>query len=389
MTSERAPSQLAPTAIYDCLMLGQQSGASEHVVGMAVALTEAGTHVVVVTSAVAVHNRLVANGVPVHLVRATTRLGMVPYYLLLDLKRIVLTWTLLRTLASDVRYLARLAPLNTGVVVARLLRKRVVLEVNGPMLAEADASRWPWFLRRFAGLSERLQLGLSTSAIAVTPGLAAYAESRGARRCAVIPNGAVAPAKSRSRLREQARIELGLGPNDLAVLYAGTAPPWYDLDWAVDAVASTQQELSRKTVLILAGVEAECKPRTSGKGTSGLSLLMTGWLSPERLAEVMAAADIGLVPLTAKGAADEAIGSPLKLYTYLSGGLTVVAANVDGVREVVSEHVFKYTPLDMTSFQEALRAAELFEKTYDGPPPDPSEWSWSDRADRVRVLLRS
>ncbi len=116
------------------------------------------------------------------------------------------------------------------------------------------------------------------------------------------------------------------------LLYLGSLHPWKGVNCLLDALPAIEQ-----ACLIIAGGPsqriAELKAQAEMLGVAGRVVFM-GEVPPARRFEVIAGADICMLPLT-----NTAIGSrytsPLKLFEYMAMGKPVVAADVPALRSVI------------------------------------------------------
>jgi glycosyltransferase involved in cell wall biosynthesis len=176
------------------------------------------------------------------------------------------------------------------------------------------------------------------------------------RAVTTIPNGfdASALGVTERHTRKVARAELGLGPEEFAILFVGGRGGHNRR-----AVRYLEDELlpriARPARLVLAG---ECsRPRREGR------VLAVGF-APE-LSPLLAAADVAVNP------AEAGSGSNLKVAEYLAAGLPVVTTRV-GLRgyEAFAEFV---TVAGLDAFADAVAA----DHPRAGPPPGLAELSWS------------
>ncbi|MCB9683850.1 MAG: glycosyltransferase family 4 protein [Alphaproteobacteria bacterium] len=197
---------------------------------------------------------------------------------------------------------------------ARRARCRRIVEVNAPVAWER---RWPESprpreLRRQARILE------GADAIAVSRWLVDHLRTLGvtARH---VPNG-IEPLPPGDR--ERTRATLGLtGPT---AVYLGTMHRWQGADW----LPALLDALDPRWTLLVAGDGAH-------PPTDHPRLRRLGRVPPERVPDVLAAADVGLAPYDPAG---PPWFCPLKVLAYRAAGLPVVGTDTGDVGELVGNH---------------------------------------------------
>lgn len=290
--------------------------------------------------------------------------------LLGDAAKVIREITKFRRDKVEVVVLSRLAVVNLVPILSRLLGAEVWIEVNGPLSIEL-ASRQQSRIRRqvlktIGRVAEWSQLAPAAGMWAVTPGIADFYRGRFASsRVVVIPNGTT-----------QTLLPSPSSQDDtLQVLFGGALTPWYDLVGLVEAL-SNQPGVR----LILAGEGPERSKVQNAIDRSGAkNITFLGWQGPDDLETLMASSHMAVVPLLPKHVDSDAVGSPLKLFDYLSAGLVVIAPDLDGVREIAAPSLVTYTPghLSETLRKAIENYAELRTEVDAAPGAD---YSWLSRA---------
>jgi glycosyltransferase involved in cell wall biosynthesis len=215
---------------------------------------------------------------------------------------------------ADVLYERLALHSAAGSLAARALDIAHLVELNAPLLVEAARYRRLDFREEADDLEQEV-LSAADVVLAVTRPLAAYARSRGARRVEVLPNAVAASSLRRRRIDRDAPV----------AVFAGSLRPWHGIDSIAEAWARLGDGGPE---LLVVG---------DGPGRALLEAVGARVTGPVRHAEVpdyLAQADIGLAPY-AHDAPD--YFSPLKLFEYLAAGLATIAADLPGVRDVVTE----------------------------------------------------
>jgi len=181
---------------------------------------------------------------------------------------------------------------------------------------------------------------------------------------AVLPNGyderEVADANRYGRA--QARAELGLRPDELAILFVG-GPAVHNRRAARFLEEQVLPAVERPARLIIAGRCA--RPRREGR------VLAVGFV--QSLAPLLAAADVAVNPV------ESGSGSNLKVAEYVAAGLPVVTTTV-GLRgyEAFADRVMV---AELGGFASAVQARV----DIGGPPPSITELGWNALGARLHV----
>ena len=212
-------------------------------------------------------------------------------------------------------------------------------------------------LRSFAESWERRTLRGFERVSSISTAMVHRLELKGvaSSRCELLPNWvdleSIAPQQDPLRSQNLYRHELGIGPDQLVLMYSGSMNQKQGLDLLVDAISQLAD--SPQLVWLLAG-EGPTKADLV-RSTEGFSQVIHLPLQPsERMNDWLNAADIHLLPQKA-GAADLVL--PSKLLGMLASGRPVVATSTPGseLAELASEAGACTTPGDADDFADALR----------------------------------
>lgn len=213
------------------------------------------------------------------------------------------------------------------------------------------------WLRRFAEALERHTFRGFTRVSSISTAMVQRLEIKGvaSSRCVLLPNWvdleAIRPQRDSTRLSNTYRHELGIGRDQVVLMYSGSMNNKQGLDLLVNAI--TQLADIPQLVWILAG-EGPTKADLV-RATEGFPQVIHLPLQPaERMNDWLNAADIHLLPQKA-GAADLVL--PSKLLGMLASGRPVVATSTSGseLAELASEAGTCTAPGDADAFADALR----------------------------------
>jgi glycosyltransferase involved in cell wall biosynthesis len=193
---------------------------------------------------------------------------------------------------------------------------------------------------RLLEMAERAALRFADHAITVTDRLRDRYVERGAdpRRISVVLNGPnpddILPASG-------APSERPMVPGRLVALCHGTIEDRYGQDTIVDAAAIAARELPDLQVIITGRGSAETAMiERIAAARLGDHLRFEGWVSPERLAELLRTADVGIV--AQKGSPYSHLVHTNKMYDYWIAGLPVIASRLDATASDVPDDTIAY-----------------------------------------------
>ncbi|MFP4147082.1 MAG: glycosyltransferase family 4 protein [Halorhodospira sp.] len=266
-------------------------------------------------------------------------------------------WLLARVLARrpDLIY-ERYSLLSfAGLLVARLIRRPFILEVNAPLSLELRAhGGLVW--RRPAQWIEDWLCRSATRTVVVSHAMGQIFIERGvpAGRLLVLPNGVDGSAFHPRVDGDAIRARYGLTGCQV-VGFVGWIRPWHGVDGLLEAMAPRLHSGSAARLLIVGDGPAvpDLQRQAEALGIAEW-VVFTGAIERAEVPAHIAALDIAVQPDVTEYA------SPIKLFEYLAVGRAVVAPDRPNIREVVEDGV----------------SARLF------PPND-----WQALADRLVELL--
>jgi glycosyltransferase involved in cell wall biosynthesis len=288
------------------------------------------------------------------------------------------------------------------VVAARILGYRVVAEVNDlPYGSGAPSSRPRTAKRRVAdGVKRRFAAALfraTDEVVAVTDQVAAIVRRDyriAPARVHVIGNG-VDVELFAPRDRDAAARAAGLDPDARHLAFVGLFAPWVDFPCMLEAVARVGASRPDVRLLLVGdgGERGAIEEHAARLGLDG-RLVLTGFVRErDRVADLVGATVLGLVPLTAVHARIGG-GSPVKLGEYMASARPVVATALPTSRALLERFdagvaVEAGSVDEMADALAALlddpeRAAAMGEA---GRRAAEDHLSWEAAVERIAVLL--
>lgn len=156
----------------------------------------------------------------------------------------------------------------------------------------------------------------------------------------------------------EARKQLDL-PNDKPiVLYTGNLYQWK----GVDTLAEAARKLSQYEFYFVGGSQEEPVTQFVQKYKSTNNVHVIGHQRYSNIPIWLHAADILVVPNSAKTKKGREDTSPLKLFEYLASGTPIVASDVPAIREIVSDKEVTFFEAD--SIKDLTKAIQMVFTTY-------------------------
>jgi glycosyltransferase involved in cell wall biosynthesis len=214
------------------------------------------------------------------------------------------------------------------------------------------------------------------------------------RRTIVAPNAADGDPAAGERAPERTREDLGWPVEGFIVGYAGRLETM-GMDKGVATLGAAVAEIAGeappgRTFLALMGPSEKDVARLPGLRAD--DLLLTGWLTPDRLRRGLRALDACVLPFpwTEHLAYD---ASPMKLFEYMASGTPIVASDLPSLAEILrhGDNALLVPPDDVGALADALRSLR------DDPPlgrrlaaqalRDVQDHTWRSRAERISEFM--
>lgn len=188
--------------------------------------------------------------------------------------------------------------------------------------------------------------------------------------------------------RKEARQKLGLPDNQKIVLYAGHLYQWK----GAHLLAEAAQDLPKEVDVYLVGGTKEDIARFRQKYRYS-NLRIAGWQNPELIAGWLKAADILVLPNSAKEKIGAEYTSPLKLFEYMASGTPIVASDVPAIREVLTNTEALFFSPDNSKdlaikIQEGFREYDKLIKSAELAKEKVKEYTWDKRSKKILDFLK-
>ncbi len=256
-------------------------------------------------------------------------------------------------------------------------RGAVVVEIHSVSLRHA---------RRYRSLSRRVARLIAISH-GVEDALAACGVA--AEKITVAQDAVDLAAFERLPSRAEARAKLHLPAPAHLVVYAGNLFPWKGVDTLIEATP----DLPEGTEVVIVGGSPDHLERVRHfvRARAIEHVQLVGHRPPTEIPAYLAAADVLVLPTSAREPIGARFTSPLKLFEYMAAGRPIVASDVPSSREVLTEETVIFVQPDSASslaegLSRALRDPEFSVKISKKAQEVVKAYTWENRA---RFILAS
>lgn len=191
------------------------------------------------------------------------------------------------------------------------------------------------------------------------------------------------------------RDKLNFGNDEKIIIFVGQFHIWQGLEFLIGAARSILQRVPKAKFIVVG--DGEMRPIWEKKVSElrlDKSFVFTGLISPVKVPTYINAADVCVAPFIRER--NEKIGlSPLKLYQYMACGKPVVASNIKGVGDLItdSKSGIAVEPENSDDLGDAIVRLLLGEKLREemgqnGRRLALEEYSWKTIAEKVEELCK-
>lgn len=189
--------------------------------------------------------------------------------------------------------------------------------------------------------------------------------------------------------KEEARKTLGFPGNKKIILYWGNFKPWK----GVDTLAEAAQKLRDEFVVIVGATKELDLNRIREKTAKLSNILVKGFQPPEELPKYLAAADVLVLPNSAKDENSLFYTSPLKLFEYMAADRPIVASDLPSLREILNNRNAVFFKPDSpeslaTTIKMLLSHDELQKQLARQAREDVEEYTWDKRAKKILDFMK-
>lgn len=183
--------------------------------------------------------------------------------------------------------------------------------------------------------------------------------------------------------KEDARKKLSLPASKKIAVYTGHLYGWKGVDTLAQAAKLLSDEY---LVIFVGGTPADVEVLKKKYQANTISIV--GFKPHEEMPLWQKAADVLVLPNTAKEKISMYYTSPMKLYEYMASGRPIIASSIPSIREIVDEHsAYLAIPDDPDSFAKALIEVTGNPEKYDSQAKEAYkkvlDHTWDKRAARI------
>ena len=189
------------------------------------------------------------------------------------------------------------------------------------------------------------------------------------------------------------REELGLPQDKKLVMYTGHLYEWKGVGVLLEAAKKFQiSNFKFQTQFIFVGGTDDDIKRFKKQAEGLDNVLILGHKPHSIIPKYLAAADVLVLPNSAKIAISKYYSSPLKLFEYMAAGKPIVASDIPSIREVLSEDsAVLVAPDDAAALAEGIRRVfgdpALAGRIADRAQTEAGRYSWTARAQNILDFL--
>jgi len=204
----------------------------------------------------------------------------------------------------------------------------------------------------------------------------------------VIPDGVDLNLFNKKITRREARDRLGLSESAKIVVYTGSLYPWK----GVDILAEAAKILPAETLVVFVGGTEPDVKQFKNKFGGVKNVAIIGHRDHSEIPLWQKAADVLVLPNTAKENISKYYTSPMKLFEYMASRRPIVASNIPSIAEILNDSnavlVLPDDPQDLArGVEEILKnkndSVALADKAYQ----DVLQHTWEQRAGRILQFI--
>ncbi len=208
------------------------------------------------------------------------------------------------------------------------------------------------------------------------------------------PDGVDISMFSRSISPREARFQLGWPIKGKIIMYCGHLYPWKGVYTLVDAIRHLKQDCR----VVLVGGTKEHKIRLSEyiQDKKLERVMLAGYVKPSEIPRHLSAADVLVLPHSARDIQTRSYSSPLKMFEYMAVGRPIVASDIPSISDVLTDgkDAVLVKPDDSCALAEGigrvLEDNKLSGLLTENALAEVKNFSWSQRAEAMqRVILCS
>ncbi|QQG45470.1 MAG: glycosyltransferase family 4 protein [Candidatus Sungiibacteriota bacterium] len=192
--------------------------------------------------------------------------------------------------------------------------------------------------------------------------------------------------------REEARRSLNLPENSTIILYTGHLFDWKGVDTLFDAHQFLGED---EVVYFVGGTDEDIKNfRLKTLNLKSNNIIIVGRRPHKEIPLWQRAADVLVLPNSAKFPESKYETSPVKLFEYMASGRPIAASDLPSIRDIVDEElVFFFEPDNARSIADTVRYIEEHQEEAKkrglAAQKEVEKYSWERRSDNIFNFMLS
>ncbi|NUM25112.1 MAG: glycosyltransferase family 4 protein [Candidatus Buchananbacteria bacterium] len=184
--------------------------------------------------------------------------------------------------------------------------------------------------------------------------------------------------------KNEVRQKLGLPLNQKLAVYTGHLYDWKGADTLAHAVKYFNEDAS---AVFVGGTDSDIK-HFKNQFSNNDKIIIVGRVDHKLIPSYLKAADVLVLPNSAKSKISKLYTSPMKLFEYMASGAPIVASSLPSIREVVGEQEVQFfEPDSAVSLAEAIKKVladiSLGERLAQQARRVVSQFTWDQRAKKI------
>lgn len=249
---------------------------------------------------------------------------------------------------------------------------------------EVHKARW--------NIAARIVAKRAKGLIAITSGVKQFYTAKGipTEKITVAPDGVDLSRFTDIKKKSEVRTQLNLSQQKYLAVYTGHLYSWKGADTLAQAAAYLPEGFK---VVFVGGTDADVKA-FRGKYGEQANVRIVGHRPHDEMPDWLAAADILVLPNTARDDISKHYTSPMKLFEYMAAKRPIIASDLPSIREVLSDtNAYLVQPDEPQALANAM--LEVRNKKQDAAAKadrarnDVAKYTWRQRAESITQFLEA
>ena len=187
--------------------------------------------------------------------------------------------------------------------------------------------------------------------------------------------------------KPEIRKELGLSADQKVVMYSGHLYDWKGASVLLEVARNSKSKIPNSKFVFVGGTDADIKKFK--KEAQGLdNVLILGHKPFSEIPRYLAAADVLVLPNSARTDISKKFTSPLKMFEYMASDRPIIASDLPSIREVLNDNnAVLVEPDDSEALARGIgkvfQDQKLAEKISRQAQKDVKEYTWEKRAVKI------